>query len=382
MNISKFVAPEIIFGIDALSQVGESALRLGANKIFVVSDQGVLDCGWVEKATRYLQEAGMEFEVWHSLTSNPKDQEVAQGAEKYMESGCDALLAVGGGSPIDVTKAIAILASNGGSIRDYEGINRVSRPLPPMVIVPTTAGSGSEVSQFAIIVDSLRKIKMTIVSKSLIPDIAIIDPVLLQSKGARLTAATGADALSHAIESFVSLAATPLTDIHAINAIRLIADNLRESAACRTNISAKRNMAMASLQAGLAFSNSILGITHAMAHQIDGLLDLHHGETNAVLLPHVMEFNMVACSDKYRQIAEAFGEDVTGISKWRAAEKAISAVSRLVSDIGIKASLSDMGMTEDSIMELSANALKDACVITNPRDAEMSDIAAIYRKAL
>lgn len=382
MNISKFVAPEIIFGIGALSQAGESALRLGANKVFVVSDRGVADCGWVEQAAFYLGEAGMEFDVWCDLTSNPKDREVCEGVIKYRESGCDAILAVGGGSPIDTAKAIAILASNGGAIREYEGVNKITRPLPPLVIVPTTAGSGSEVSQFAIIVDSVRKIKMTIVSKSLVPDIAIIDPALLQSKGSRLTAATGADALSHAIESFVSLAATPLTDVQAVSAIRLIANNLRESVACRTNLDAKKDMAMASLQAGLAFSNSILGVTHAMAHQIDGLLDLHHGETNAVLLPYAMEFNLIACADKYSQVARAFGEDVTGMSKWRAAEKAISAVRRLVSDIGITHTLSDMGLTEGMIPELSANALKDACLITNPRDASMDDIAAIYRLAL
>lgn len=382
MNINKFVAPEIIFGLNALSQVGESVLRLGANKVFVVSDQGVLNCGWVEQATSYLKEAGLECEVWCNLTSNPKDMELSEGVKKYLDSGCDALLAVGGGSPIDMTKAIAIVATNGGIIQDYEGVNKITRPLPPMVIVPTTAGSGSEVSQFAIIVDRMRKIKMTIISKSLVPDIAIIDPVILQSKEARLTAATGVDALSHAIESFVSLAATPLTDVQAINAIKLIANNLRESVACRTNLEAKSAMAMASLQAGLAFSNAILGATHAMTHQIDGLLDLHHGETNAVLLPHVMEFNLIACADKYMQVAEAFGEDVTGISKWAAAEKAISAVRRLVRDICIPENLSAKGLTEDKIPKLSANALKDACIITNPRDAGLEDIAEIYRKTL
>lgn len=382
MNISKFVSPEIIFGVNALSQVGESALRLGANKVFVVSDPGVIQCGWVEQAVSYLQEAGLAYEVWSNLTSNPKDREVAEGLEKYLETGCDALLAVGGGSPIDMTKAIAILATNGGVVQDYEGVNRITRPLPPMVIVPTTAGSGSEVSQFAIIVDKVRKVKMTIISKSLVPDIAIIDPVLLQSKSSRLTAATGMDALSHAIESFVSLAATPLTDVHAINAIRLIADNLRESVSCRTNLTAKSAMFMASLQAGLSFSNAILGATHAMTHQIDGLLDLHHGETNAVLLPHVMEFNMMACAEKYRQVAEAFGEGVTGISKLAAAEKAVYAVRRLVRDIGLPETLSVMGLSADIIPGLSVNALKDACIVTNPRDADIEDIADIYRKAL
>lgn len=382
MNISKFVTPEIIFGINALSQAGESALRLGANKVFLVTDQGVAGCGWVDQAAEYLREAGLEYEIWSDLTSNPKDSELPAGVKKYLASGCDALLAVGGGSPIDMTKAIAIIASNGGVIQDYEGVNKITSPLPPMVIVPTTAGSGSEVSQFAIIVDKQRKVKMTIISKSLVPDIAIIDPVLLQSKDPRLTAATGMDALSHAIESFVSLAATPLTDVHALSAIRLIADSLRQSVACRTDLKAKTDMAMASLQAGLAFSNGILGATHAMTHQIDGLLDMHHGETNAVLLPYVMEFNLIACANKYKQVAEAFGENVEGLSKWTAAEKAIEAVKRLARDIGTPVTLSSMGFPEDIIDELSINALKDSCIITNPRDASVEDIASIYRRAL
>ncbi|MFZ5643201.1 MAG: iron-containing alcohol dehydrogenase [Bacillota bacterium] len=380
MNINKFVAPEMIFGVGAFSQVGESALRLGAHKVLIISDPGVSECGWVEQSFSYLRESGLEYEVWTNLTSNPKDTEVAEGVRKYIESGCDALLAVGGGSPIDVAKAIAILATNGGVIKDYEGINKITRPLPPMVMVPTTAGSGSEVSQFAIVVDRMRKVKMAIISKSLVPDIAIIDPLLLQSKDPWLTAATGMDALSHAIESFVSLASTPLTDVNAINAIKLIADNLRESVACRTNLEAKTSMFMASLQAGLAFSNAILGATHAMTHQIDGLLDLHHGETNAVLLPYVMEYNTIACADKYRVVAEAFGEDITGISKWAAAEKAINAVRQLARDIGLRDKLHVPEMNDKLILSLSASALNDACIITNPRDAGIDDIASLYRR--
>ncbi|MTI84786.1 MAG: iron-containing alcohol dehydrogenase [Firmicutes bacterium] len=382
MIISKFVAPEIIFGLGAISQVGDSALRLGAKKIFVVTDQGVMDAGWVEKALTYLDQVGLEYEVCHKITSNPKDNEVAACAQVYLDAGCDAVMGIGGGSAIDVCKAVAILASNGGSIHDYEGVNKISKPLPPMVMVPTTGGSGSEVSQFAIIVDRMRKIKMTIISKSLVPDIALIDPYLLQTKDARLTAATGVDALSHAIESYVSLASTSLTDVQAVNAMRLIANNLRESVACSTNIEAKSAIAMASLQAGLAFSNAILGATHAMTHQVDGLLDMHHGETNAVLLPHVMEFNLIACADKYCQIADGFGEDVVGLSKWQGAERAIWAVRRLVRDIGISHGLSAMGLKPELVDTLSKNALNDACIVTNPRDASETDIREIFMKAL
>lgn len=382
MNICKHVAPEIIFGRGALSQVGESALRLGANKVFVVSDEGVINAGWVEKALHYLKASGLQYEIFYGLTSNPKDDEISEGLNKYLQSGCDAILAVGGGSPVDVAKSIATVATNGGEIRDFEGVNKITKPLPPMLAVPTTAGAGSEVTQFAIVVDKKRKLKMAIISRSLVPDIAIVDPEVLQTKSARLTAATGMDALSHAVEAFVSLAATPLTDVHALNAIRLISTNLRESVACRTNMEAKVNMAMASLQAGLALSNAILGLSHAMVHQVDGLLDTHHGESNARILPYVMEYNLIACPGRYRQIAEAMGEDVTGLSARAAAEKAVKAVRRLVDDIGLNKGLAEMGLKEEYLPELSKNALKDACLITNPRDAGEDEIVEIYRRAM
>ncbi|MGQ9556446.1 MAG: iron-containing alcohol dehydrogenase [Desulfurispora sp.] len=382
MNISKFVAPEIIFGLGALNQVGESALRLGATRVFVVTDRGVLESGWVEKTVFFLRQARVSWEIWYNITSNPKDSEVMDGLRHYQQAECDAILAVGGGSPIDTAKAIAMLATNGGVVQDYEGVNKITRPLPPLLIVPSTAGSGSEVSQFAIIVDQKRKIKMAIISKSLVPDIAIVDPQLLQTKEARLTAATGVDALSHAIESYVSLAATPLTDVQALNAVRLIAGNLRESVACSTNLEAKSAMAMASLQAGLAFSNAILGATHAMTHQLDARLGLHHGETNAVLLPYVMEFNRIACAAKYARVAEAFGIDTTRLSVWVAADAAIRAVRRLVRDIGIPETLAGMGLSDELIPVLSQNALKDACIVTNPRDCTAEDIATIFRRAL
>ena len=314
MNISKFVAPEIIFGRGSLSQIGESVLRTGASKVFLVSDADVIKAGWVDRAVHYLHAAGVATEIFADLTTNPKDVEVAEGARHYRASGCDGIVAVGGGSPTDVAKAVAILASNGGTLQDYEGINKISRPLPPMVIAPSTAGAGSEVSQFTIIVDTARKLKMSIISKSLVPDIAIVDPEVVQTMDVKLAAATGLDAFTHGIESYVSLAATALTDIHALKAIQLISRNLRRAVADRFDMEANTNMAMASLTAGLAFSNAILGATHAMTHQVDGQIDQHHGETNASILPQVMEFNLSACPDRFRDIAAAMGEEVTGLA--------------------------------------------------------------------
>lgn len=382
MNISKFVAPEIIFGRGSLSQIGESVVRIGASKVFLVSDDDVIKAGWVDLAVRYLQAAGLETEIFSALTTNPKDCEVTEGVQRYLASGCDGIVAVGGGSPTDVAKAIAILATNGGILQDYEGINKISRPLPPMLIAPSTAGAGSEVSQFAIIVDTARKLKMSIISKSLVPDIAIVDPELVKTMDAKLAAATGLDAFTHGIESYVSLAATPLTDIHALKAIQLVSRNLRRAVADRQDMEANSNMSMASLTAGLAFSNAILGATHAMTHQVDGLIDQHHGETNASILPHVMEFNLSACPERFRDIAEAMGEDLTGLSTLAAAERAVVAVRKLIADIGLAKGLGEIGLTEGFIPLLSENAMKDACLVTNPRRASREDIAEIFKKCL
>ncbi|HEY6838319.1 MAG TPA: iron-containing alcohol dehydrogenase [Geobacteraceae bacterium] len=382
MNISKFVAPEIIFGRGSMSQIGESVVRIGVSKVFLVSDEGVINAGWVEEAVHYLRAVGLETEIFSALSTNPKDFEVSEGVVRYEKSGCDGIVAVGGGSPTDVAKAIATLATNGGELHDYEGINKITHPLPPMVIVPSTAGAGSEVSQFAIIVDTVRKLKMSIISKSLVPDIAIVDPELLKTKDAKLAAATGLDALTHGIESYVSLAATPLTDIHALKAIQLISRNMRQAFADRGDMEANTNMAMAALTAGLAFSNAILGATHAMTHQVDGLIDQHHGETNASILPHVMEFNLPACPERFGEIAIAMGEDVAGLDTASAAARSIDAVKRLIADIGLAKGLGDIGLRPEHIPLLARNALKDACLVTNPRNANIADIEAIFRKAL
>ena len=382
MNISKFVAPEIIFGRGSLSQIGESMVRLGVSKVFLVSDAGVINAGWVDLAVHYLHAAGLGTDIFSALSTNPKDFEVSEGVVRYLKSGCDGIVAVGGGSPTDVAKAIATLATNGGQLQDYEGINKITIPLPPIVIVPSTAGAGSEVSQFTIIVDTARKLKMSIISRSLVPDIAIVDPELLKTKDAKLAAATGVDALTHGIESYVSLAATPLTDIHALKSIQLISQNLRQAVADRGDTEANTNMAMAALSAGLAFSNAILGATHAMTHQVDGLIDQHHGETNASILPHVMEFNLDACPDRFRDIAIAMGENVAGLNTAAAAERSIGAVKRLIEDVGLAKGLSQIGLREEFIPLLSRNATKDACLVTNPRSATVEEIEAIFRKCM
>ena len=382
MQISKFMTPEIIFGNQSIAQIGESLRRLGATRVFLVSDLGVVNAGWTERIISYLKQQNLEYHLWTNVTANPKDYEIHAGIAEYRAIECNAILGVGGGSSIDAAKAIALLATNEGSIVQYEGVDNIIHPLPPMVMVPTTAGSGSEVSQFSIIVDSARKVKMAIISKSLIPDIAIIDPQTLMTKDKELTANTGMDVLTHAIESYISLAATPLTEVHSLQAMRLIAKHLRPSAASQYNAEAKQAMAMASLQAGIAYSNAILGAVHAMSHQLGGFLDAPHGEVNAILLPYVLEYNYIAAPEKYRQIAECLGENTSGLSAHDASRLTLKAVKELARDLGVPETLSAIGLHPEQIDLLSAHALHDVCMATNPRDMSVQDVAALFRQAL
>ncbi|MGJ7921067.1 iron-containing alcohol dehydrogenase [Neobacillus sp. LXY-4] len=382
MHISKFVAPEIIFGKHSIQQAGEACLRLGAKKVLIVSDYGVAKAGWLEKVISICQESHLPVATFIEVTENPKDHDVVSGCRVYIENECDAIIGLGGGSALDTAKAIAILAVNGGEISDYEGVDKIEKPLPPLIMIATTAGSGSEVSQFSVIVDSERQKKMTIISKSLVPDIAIVDPITLVTKDSFLTATTGMDVLSHSVEAFVSMAATPLTDVQAKNALSLVCKYLRPSVASKANEEAKEGMAMASLQAGLAFSNAILGAVHAISHAIGGKLLISHGEINAVLLPYIMDFNFIAVPDRYMKIAEYMGIDTRGLNERQAGNEAIQFVRDLASDIGVPLGLSELGFTEDMIDTMSTLALQDACMITNPRDISLDQMKKLLRSTL
>lgn len=382
MHIHKFVTPEIIFGKNSIKQAADACLRLGAKKALIVSDAGVASAGWLETLMSICRESNLHFATFIDVSVNPRDHDVVAGCQHYLDHECDAIIGLGGGSALDAAKAIAILSVNGGEIGDYEGVDKIAKPLPPMLMIMTTAGSGSEVSQFSVIVDSEREKKMIIVSKNLVPDIAIIDPYTLVTKDRSLTAATGMDVLTHAVEAYVSTASTPLTDVQAKNALSLVSKYLRPSVASKTNEEAKEAMAMASLQAGLAFSNAILGASHALSHAIGGKLPMSHGEINAVLLPHVMDFNQIAAPQRFVDIAEIIGIDTRGLTQREAGKAAIQFVKELAVDIGAPQTLSEVGMTEDIIDWASKLALEDACMITNPRDMTLEDVKILLKNAL
>jgi len=380
--VVKFHAPEVVFGLGALAEAGFAAGRLGARRPFVVSDDGVHDAGWVHALLIHLREAGLDPVVWRGVTPNPKDTEITAGYHRYLESGCDVLVGIGGGSAMDAAKGIAILSGNGGSILDYAGVDQVTRPIPPCLMIPTTSGTGADVSQFCIVTDTERSVKITIMGRALVPDISVTDPRLLTTMPEWLAAATGLDALTHGIESFVSLAHNPLADGHALSAVRLVSHYLPATIQRPDDLDARTQMAQASLEAGLAFSNAILGATHAMSHQVGGLLDLPHGVINGILLPHVIRFNAEAVPDRFRDLALAVGLPVAGAPSDEVAEQLSAYVRRLGDEVGVPRGLRDIGVGDEDIPVLSQTTLQDACLATNPRSADGLDIEKLLRAAM
>lgn len=376
-RVAKFLVPDIIFGVGVLSEVGQAVRRQGGVHVFVVSDPGVVDAGWTSEAMGHLAGAGVSAELWSGLTPNPKDREVEAGCAAYQASRCDALVAVGGGSSIDAAKAIAMLAAHGGRPAAYVGVGQVPGPLPPTVMVPTTGGSGSDVSQFCVVTDISRRLKMTIGARALVPDISVTDPRTLTTLPPDVTAYTALDALSHAVESYLSKAASFLTDVQALAAIRGVTRHLFPALDRPDDAQAREGLARASLQAGLAFTNALLGATHAISHQVGGMTDLPHGLLNAILLPHVMEFNATVAAGRLADVAAAMGLHAGAMKPHEAADAAIETVRAFGAKAGLPAGLHEIGVRMSQLDEISRNALGDAYIVTNPRDVREEDARAI-----
>ena len=304
-----------------------------------------------------------------------------KGVSYSNENGCDSIISLGGGSSHDCAKAIALVASNGGNIRDYEGVDRSSNPLCPMIAVNTTAGTASEITRFCIITDTSRHVKMAIVDWRVTPQIAINDPNLMVGMPPALTAATGMDALTHAIEAYVSTNANPLTDAAALMSITMITQYLPKAVANGVYMKARDKMAYGQYLAGIAFNNASLGYVHAMAHQLGGMYNLPHGVCNAILLPHVEEFNLIGNANRFRDIAKAMGEITENLSTMDAARKAIAAIRQLSSQVGIPERLRDLGVKEEDFPVMAENAMKDVCSVTNPRKATKEQIIGIFKAA-
>jgi alcohol dehydrogenase len=382
LQLRKFVAPEIIFGVGALQFAGQYGRNLGGSKALIVSDPGVLAAGWTQQVVASVQGAGLEAALFTGVTPNPRLEEVAAGAVVYAEQGCDIIVAVGGGSAIDCAKCIGLLTANQSDIRDLVGIDMVGAPMPPTICVPTTAGTSADVSQFAVLRDRANKRTLLIISKAVVPDISLIDPVAATTMDTFLTACTGVDALTHAVEAYVSLGHSQLTDLHALEAIRLISANLLKSIEEPNNLEYRGNMMLASLEAGIAFSNASLGVAHAMSHSLGAALNLPHGQCNAMILAGVIDFNYGQATERYRDIATAMGIPVGGLSSGEIRKRLVDEIRRLRQTAGLRDTLSRVGIHRTEMHELAEIALSDPCVVTNPRPPCKGDLEVIYGECL
>ena len=383
LELRKFVAPEFIFGPEAMQLIGRYLCNFGAKKALIVTDQGIIDAGWLTELTRLHHEEGIESAVFSAISPNPRDTEAMAGAEFYHEQHCDVIVALGGGSPMDCAKGIGIVSTNRENILSFEGIDNVAVPGPPLICIPTTAGTSADVSQFAIISDTTDKKKIAIISKTVVPDVALIDPLTTVTMNPYLTACTGMDALVHAIEAYVSTANSPLLDLHALEAVRLVCTNLPKVLDAPDDIVLRNDMTLASLQAGLAFSNASLGAVHAMAHSLGGLLDLPHGECNAILLDHVIGYNFPEAVERYSKIGQAMGlVDLRGKNTAEIKQAVLAEVGRLKKQVGIHKTLGERGATLSDIPLLARKALNDPCMVTNPKVPNQRDIEVIYEEAL
>ncbi len=383
--IHRFILNEVsYFGPGARKELPEVVKRLGKNKALIVTDAGLVKFGVAKMVTDVLDEAGIPFEIFSDVKPNPTVSNVKNGIEAYKASGADFIIAIGGGSSIDTAKAVGIVINNPefSDIVSLEGCAPTTHKSVPIVALPTTAGTAAETTINYVIIDEENHKKMVCVDPNDIPAVAIVDAELMYSLPASLTAATGMDALTHAIEGYITKGAWALSDMFEIEAIRMISRNLPTAVAEPSNPEARDAMAVAQYVAGMAFSNVGLGLVHGMAHPMGSLFDIPHGVANALLLPTIMEWNMPACLDKYPAIAEAMGVDISGMTREEAAQAACDAVKALAIKVGIPQHLSELGIAEKDIQALSEQAIADVCTPGNPRDVTIEDIVALYKKVL
>ncbi|EJT5940208.1 L-threonine dehydrogenase [Clostridium perfringens] len=379
----KFFMPAIsLMGADCLKDAGDQLGELGFKKALIVTDKVLGQIGIVKKVTDVLDNKNIEYAIYDETKPNPTVKNVNDGLALLKEKECDFVISLGGGSAHDCAKGIALLATNGGEIKDYEGVDKSKKPQLPMVGINTTAGTGSEMTLFAIITDEERHIKIALVDKHLTPIIAVNDPMLMLAMPKSLTAATGMDALTHAIEAYVSTAATPITDACAEKAIELISNYLVNAVENGQDVEARDMMAYAEYLAGMAFNNASLGYVHAMAHQLGGFYNLPHGVCNAILLPHVQEYNKSTSASRLAKIAKIMGGNIEGLTDEQGADLCIDMIKSLSQTIGIPEGLGVLGVKESDFETLATNALNDACSLTNPRKGNLEEVIAIFKKAM
>lgn len=373
----------VLTGVGAADRVGDEAARLRGARALVITDQGILKSGWVDKTMERLQQAGLKTTLFSEVVAEPPMGAMNDAADRLREADADLVVGIGGGSSLDTAKMLACLLTNGGKVQDYFGIEQIPKRGLPMIMLPTTAGTGSEVTPNAIFTDTAAKLKKGVVSPFLLPDVAIVDPQLTLSCPAAITAATGMDALTHAIESFTSAKATPLTDVWAVEAIRVISRSLRTAVFRGSDLVARTDMALGSMMAGVSLANAGVGAVHALAYPVGGKFGVPHGVSNSQLLPYVMEYNVQGNIQKFAEVARLMGEPVAGLSTREAAQVVVAGTRRLGEDIGIPMRMRHFHVTADAIPEMSQQAFNNRRLMdNNPRALTLDEVRAIYEKAL
>ena len=374
----------VITGSGASEQAGEESRKLGVKKALIVTDPNLVKLGIVDGVKQSLQRSGVSFATFDGVLTEPTVEFVQEGLKAYQENRCDFLLAVGGGSPMDTAKAIAVMVTNTGSIEDYPGLGKIPQKGRPIIAIPTTAGTGSEVTPFTIITDTRRNVKMLIGSPFIIPEVAIVDPSLTLTLPQDITAATGIDALTHAIEAYVSVKAQPMSDIFSLSAIELISGNLRQAWSNGNDIEAREKTMLGALQAGIAFGNSSVALVHGMARPVGAYFHVRHGASNAALLGVVMDFSLTGNPTRYARIAQAMGEDISALSALEAAQLGAKAVKKLIKDIKVP-SLRELGVDKEKLDKLAPKMAEDAIAsgspANNPRPATKEEIIELYKLA-
>ena len=383
MSTTFYMPPMSMMGPDAIKQLGSELKARNFNKALIVTDKALVDIKLVDRLTDELSAHDIAFSIFDGVKPNPTEKNIEQGLKLLKIQDCDFVISFGGGSSHDCAKGIALVAANGGHIRDFsKGVHLSAKPQLPLVTVNTTAGTAAEMTIFAIVTNEEDETKYPIVDKNLTPIIAVNDSELMVAMPKFLTATTGMDALTHAVEAYVSTAATPITDATAIKAIELISMNLLRAVDNGEDREARDAMQYGEYLAGMAFSNASLGYVHSMAHQLGGVYDLVHGLCNAILLPYVSRFNAAVSSERFADIAKAMGVDTTGMDAADAAEAGIVAIETLSASVATDQKLADLGVKQERLEFMAINALNDACSLTNPRKASTEEIINIFNQAM
>ena len=377
-ELRKFVAPEFIAGDDSRIFAGKYAGNFGSKKVLLATDDNLLNQPWMDEITGSLSEAGIDYTSFTKISENPHDIEVMEGAAVYEDEGCSAIVAVGGGSVMDCAKGIGIIAANGGEIGDYIGVDLVKNPMPPLICIPTTGGSSADVSQYAVISTDETKRKNLIVSKSLVPDVSLLDPIPLTTQPDPITVYSGIDAFSHAIEAYVSQGSSDWSDLMALEALRNIKSSFPYDPSKKNDLDFRYKTLLSSLYAGISFSNAGLGLIHSMSHAIGGLYNLPHGLSSFMIIPHAIKYNFSSAPQKYREIAEIFSPDTNGKSDAEVLSALLEEISYLGGEYGKGLSLSSSGADAEDIPLLVKNTMADPCIATNPRLPAAKDVKALF----